>query len=108
LTTVGYGDIYPHTVAGQMLGAVIALMGVALFALPAGILGSGFYEEYHKRRAKDKPVSQSPFQCTSIADEIEKAARLKDNGIITQQEFQDYKNQLLGSARCAETQESRQ
>ncbi len=50
LTTVGYGDIYPVTPIGKMLGAIIALLGVSLFALPAGILGSGFVEEIHRRK----------------------------------------------------------
>ncbi|VAX21004.1 Potassium voltage-gated channel subfamily KQT; possible potassium channel, VIC family [hydrothermal vent metagenome] len=45
LTTVGYGDIYPITVTGQILASVMALLGVGMFALPAGILGSAFLEE---------------------------------------------------------------
>ena len=44
LTTVGYGDVYPVTPLGKLLGAVIALLGIGLFALPAGILASGFAE----------------------------------------------------------------
>jgi hypothetical protein len=35
--------------------------------------------------------------CASIANEIKKAAELRDNGIITQLEFEDYKKQLLRS-----------
>lgn len=42
LTTTGYGDIVPITPLGKMLGTVIALIGIAIFALPAGILASGF------------------------------------------------------------------
>jgi len=42
LTTTGYGDIVPITVMGKMLGSVIALIGIGIFALPAGILASGF------------------------------------------------------------------
>lgn len=42
LTTVGYGDIYPVTSVGRFFASLIALMGVGLVALPAGILGSGF------------------------------------------------------------------
>lgn len=42
LTTVGYGDVYPVTAVGRILGAIIAMMGVGMFALPAGILASGF------------------------------------------------------------------
>ena len=45
LTTVGYGDMVPVTPAGKILATLIALLGVGLFALPAGILASGFSEE---------------------------------------------------------------
>lgn len=44
LTTVGYGDIYPITVPGRILGAIIAIMGIGMVAIPAGILSSGFVE----------------------------------------------------------------
>lgn len=42
LTTVGYGDVYPVTVLGKILGGFMAIMGVGVFALPAGILATGF------------------------------------------------------------------
>ena len=51
LTTVGYGDVYPITPLGQTLGAFIALLGIGLFALPTGILASGFSEEIRKRKS---------------------------------------------------------
>ena len=51
LTTVGYGDIYPITVFGKLIGGVISVLGIGLFALPAGILGSGFLEEVQKKRS---------------------------------------------------------
>jgi voltage-gated potassium channel len=44
LTTVGYGDIYPITSVGKILGSFIAIIGIGMFALPAGILASGFSE----------------------------------------------------------------
>jgi voltage-gated potassium channel len=47
LTTLGYGDIVPITPAGKFLGGITALLGIAMFAIPAGILASGFYEEYN-------------------------------------------------------------
>lgn len=54
LTTVGYGDVYPLTPLGKVLGAVVALIGVGMFALPAGILAGGFSEalEARKRAAR--------------------------------------------------------
>jgi len=53
LTTVGYGDVAPITALGKLLGGFIQLLGVALFALPAGIIASGYEEESRRRRTKD-------------------------------------------------------
>eukprot|EP00753_Platysulcus_tardus_P008135 PLAT15656.1.p1 GENE.PLAT15656.1~~PLAT15656.1.p1 ORF type:complete len:453 (-),score=230.99 PLAT15656.1:137-1333(-) len=44
LTTVGYGDMYPITSMGKLFGSISAILGVALFALPAGIISSAFIE----------------------------------------------------------------
>ena len=52
LTTVGYGDVYPMTVVGKVLGGAIAIIGIGLFALPAGILASGFSEELAKGKSE--------------------------------------------------------
>jgi voltage-gated potassium channel len=50
LATVGYGDVYPITPLGKFFGAIISLLGIGMFALPAGILSAGFVEEIRKRR----------------------------------------------------------
>jgi voltage-gated potassium channel len=52
LTTVGYGDMYPVTVAGKIFAGIIAILGIGMFALPAGILGSGFVEAVQKSKPK--------------------------------------------------------
>jgi len=52
LTTVGYGDVYPVTLIGRILGAILAILGIGLFALPAGILASGFAEELQVRKSQ--------------------------------------------------------
>ena len=44
LTTVGYGDVYPITSFGKFFGSLSAIFGVGLFAIPTGILASGFVE----------------------------------------------------------------
>jgi voltage-gated potassium channel len=54
LTTVGYGDIYPITPAGKILGAIISLLGISIFALPTGILVSGFIEEIQRQQNSPK------------------------------------------------------
>jgi voltage-gated potassium channel len=50
LTTVGYGDVVPITPAGKAFGTFIVLIGVAMAALPAAILASGFSYEINRRR----------------------------------------------------------
>lgn len=52
LTTLGYGDVYPITPLGKVLASIIAILGIGMFALPTGILGSGFVEEIQKRNSK--------------------------------------------------------
>ena len=41
---MGYGDIYPLTVAGKIFSAIIALLGIGLVAVPTGIISAGFME----------------------------------------------------------------
>ena len=53
LTTVGYGDEYPITGWGKFLTACISILGIGMFALPAGILASGFSDEFKKMK-RDK------------------------------------------------------
>jgi voltage-gated potassium channel len=54
LTTVGYGDMIPSTTLGRMLGGAIAILGIGLFALPAGILSSGLTDHLHGNKKKFK------------------------------------------------------
>lgn len=71
LTTVGYGDIYPITPLGRMLGALMAVLGVGMFALPAGIIGSGFAEEIARQREAAK-LTRCPH-CHGDLDQAPKA-----------------------------------
>jgi voltage-gated potassium channel len=50
LTTVGYGDMYPVTSIGKLMGSIIAVLGIGMFALPTGILGAGFVEEIERHK----------------------------------------------------------
>ncbi len=49
LATVGYGDIAPVTALGRATGALGAVLGILTFAMPAGIIASGFMEELRRR-----------------------------------------------------------
>lgn len=51
LLTVGYGDIYPVTTLGKILGIVIAFLGVGMVAIPTGIISAGFVEQYQRLKS---------------------------------------------------------
>ncbi|XP_068444672.1 potassium voltage-gated channel subfamily KQT member 5-like [Clinocottus analis] len=68
LTTIGYGDKTPKTWTGRMLSAGFALLGISFFALPAGILGSGFalkVQEQHRQKHFEKRRNPAAYliQC---------------------------------------------
>ena len=58
LTTVGYGDIYPVTALGRLVGALIAFSGLAAVAIPTGIISSGLMESMSQ--GKDETGTAKP------------------------------------------------
>ena len=69
LTTVGYGDVYPVTTLGRVLGAIIAVLGIGMFALPAGILGAAFTEAIERQRRRR--AAKNPTVCPHCGETIE-------------------------------------
>jgi len=73
LTTVGYGDVVPVTLAGKIIGALIMLLGIGMVALPAGMLASRFTEELHRRQQfyrleVDRRLQDRKLSATDTAD----------------------------------------
>src|SRR5262249_20970242 len=62
-TTTGYGDVVPQTVLGKMLAGVVMISGIAVIALWAGILATGYFEETRRREFLRRwdLVAQVPF-----------------------------------------------
>lgn len=85
LTTIGYGDIYPITALGKVISALIALLGIGLVAIPSGIISSGFTETLDKK--KD----------ITYIEEIKQLNELLNDKIITQEEFDTKKKELLNN-----------
>ncbi|MBQ0027478.1 MAG: ion transporter [Lachnospiraceae bacterium] len=63
LLTVGYGDIYPITTAGRILGIITAFLGVGLVAIPTGIISAGFVEQYTMIKGDRKSAIDGEFDC---------------------------------------------
>lgn len=70
LTTVGYGDIYPITPLGRFLGAILAFLGIGIFALPAGIISSGFAEEVQRKKQQKMRENLQPLANYPSVDTI--------------------------------------
>ncbi|MBR6228591.1 MAG: ion transporter [Eubacterium sp.] len=51
LLTVGYGDIYPITIAGRVFTIITAFLGVGMVAIPTGIISAGFVERYTRMKS---------------------------------------------------------
>ena len=50
MTTVGYGDIYPVTTIGKMVSMASSFFGIAVVALPSGIITVGYLDELNKNK----------------------------------------------------------
>lgn len=50
LTTIGYGDVYPITIAGKIIAVMVAVAGIGLIAMPAGILAAAFSDAIMRSR----------------------------------------------------------
>lgn len=53
LTTVGYGDIYAVSAAGKIITMISSVFGIAIVALPAGIITAGYMDELNKQNGKE-------------------------------------------------------
>ncbi|MBR5390502.1 MAG: ion transporter [Clostridia bacterium] len=66
LLTVGYGDIYPITALGKILGIVITFLGVGMVAIPTGIISAGFVEQYSHMQNSGRVAREKDIQFIKI------------------------------------------
>ncbi|MDE6282449.1 MAG: ion transporter [Muribaculaceae bacterium] len=56
LTTVGYGDVYPHNDVGKVISMLSSLVGVAIIALPSGVITASYLQTVEKIKNKNIEV----------------------------------------------------
>ena len=104
MTTVGYGDIVPVTPLGKVIGGVIAVIGLGMVALPAGLLAAGFSEQLHQRkRAFEDEVHRMLGDGVISADEGDRLEAIRDRlGLTDQQagEIMHLIKRRQGSVNC--------
>ncbi|KAJ6220645.1 hypothetical protein RDWZM_006457 [Blomia tropicalis] len=101
LSTVGYGDRVPVTWIGKIISTIFTILGVAIFALPAGIIGTGLAlkieeEERHQIRNRKKVAAailiQRAWRCWKANITYEMVARFfRERGMAIYKQH-DYRN----------------
>ncbi|XP_070489851.1 potassium voltage-gated channel protein Shal isoform X1 [Chironomus tepperi] len=66
MTTLGYGDMVPETIAGKVVGGVCSLSGVLVIALPVPVIVSNFSRIYHQNQRADKRKAQRKARLARI------------------------------------------
>lgn len=84
LGTVGYGDVVPVTAAGRLVSGMVMILGIAMFAVPAGILAHGFASEIHKRDfvVTWRAVARVPLFSTLDAGRIAEIAGMLKRQVV--------------------------
>ncbi len=87
IATVGYGDMYPITPLGRTFGGLVMVLGIAVFAVPAGILATGFATEIRKRDfvVTWQTVARVPLFAGLDASRIAEIARLLKRQVVPAQ-----------------------
>jgi voltage-gated potassium channel len=87
IATVGYGDMIPVTPAGRIFGGMVMVIGIAVFAVPAGILATGFASEIRKRDfvVTWQTVAHVPLFAGLDAARIAEIARLLKRQVVPAQ-----------------------
>ncbi|XP_033943632.1 A-type voltage-gated potassium channel KCND1 [Pseudochaenichthys georgianus] len=66
MTTLGYGDMVPNTIAGKIFGSICSLSGVLVIALPVPVIVSNFSRIYHQNQRADKMRAQQKVRMARI------------------------------------------
>ncbi|HKY00476.1 MAG TPA: ion transporter [Steroidobacteraceae bacterium] len=99
MTTVGYGDMVPVTPFGKLVGAVIAVIGLGMVALPAGLLASGFSEQLHvRKRAFEDEVHRMLQDGVLSEEEHDRLKSIRDRLGLTDQQAGEIMH-LMGRSR---------
>ncbi len=69
ILTVGYGDIYPVTVAGRLMAILISFLGVGAVAIPTGIISAGFVEQYTRIQNSSQKIGKKPGTVSVTVDD---------------------------------------
>jgi voltage-gated potassium channel len=71
LTTIGYGDMLPHTILGRVFSGVISILGIGMFALPSGIIIQGLLETHKDKELEPLKKVVHELNCPHCNNPVE-------------------------------------
>ncbi|XP_078273546.1 A-type voltage-gated potassium channel KCND2 [Rhinoraja longicauda] len=88
MTTLGYGDMVPKTIAGKIFGSICSLSGVLVIALPVPVIVSNFSRIYHQNQRADKRKAQKKSRLARIraakSGSTNAYMQSKQNGLLSE------------------------
>ncbi|XP_053551487.1 potassium voltage-gated channel subfamily D member 1 isoform X1 [Bombina bombina] len=105
MTTLGYGDMVPDTIAGKIFGSICSLSGVLVIALPVPVIVSNFSRIYHQNQRADKRRAQQKIRLARIrlakSTTTNAFLRYKENGGLEVSKIMEYTHALCVKNRSA-------
>ena len=95
LTTIGYGDVTPITGMGKFFGAMIAIIGIGVVALPSGILASGFTDQLKRRQAQyENELSKALQDGVISSSERNKLTKIAEDMNLSKEQIKTMEKKL--------------